>query len=388
MIFRLLSVFSISFILLLGGCGKGGDSSSIRVGLIAELSGELPAVGASSKNAALMAVEDVNKDGGVEMSGKRIPIKLIIEDNASKADQSAAAAQKLITQEDVVAFVGPNASLGAIPASEIAEGAHVLMITPWSTNPKTSLDARSGQAKKYVFRACFTDPFEGRVLARFALEHLKVKTAAALYDVSSEAPKSQSELFKKIFEEQGGKIVSFETYTTGDKDFSAQLTKILAQKPDLIFLPAYYNDVPLVVQQAQRLGLKVPFLGSDAWSSPDLIKLSGGAVEGNYFCNHYAVDDASPKAVKFIEAYKAKYGKAPDDVAALTYDAFGLLFQALKDSGKIERQSVRDAMARITGYDGVTGSMRFENGSGDPVKSAVILQIKDGRFVWVMNAKP
>src|SRR5262249_25049412 len=163
-----------------------------------------------------------------------------------------------------------------------------------------------------------------------ALDHLKAKTAAVLYDVSSEAPKSQAELFKKIFEEQGGKIMAFETYTTGDKDFSAQLTKIAGEKPDLIFLPAYYNDVPLVVQQAKRLGLKVPFLGSDAWSSPDLIKLSGEAVEGNYFCNHYAVDDASPTAVKFIQAYKTKYGKEPDDIAALTYDAFGLLFRALK----------------------------------------------------------
>ena len=360
----------------------------IKIGVIAELTGDIPAVGASCKNAALQAVDAVNRDGGLEVGGRKYPIDLIIEDNGSKADQSALCAQKLIAQERVLAIIGPNSSLGAVPASSIAESSRTVLVSPWSTNPKTTMDPRSGAPKKYVFRACYTDPFEGRVLARFVRDTLKLETAAVLYDVASEAPKRQAELFRKIFEEQGGRVLAFETYTTGDRDFSAQLTKIRETKPQIIFLPAYYNDVPLVVQQAKRLGLDVPFLGSDAWSSPDLIALSQGAVEGFYFANHYAADAATPEAQQFIKAYQEAYGKTPDDVAALTYDAMGLLFASIKAAGKLDRRAVRDSLAQIPGYTGVTGQMKFQEGSGDPIKSAVILQIRDGKFVWVCNAAP
>jgi len=381
-------VASVLLASAVAGCRTAPSVPTVHIGLIAELSGDLPAVGASSRNAAELAVREINDAGGIAIGETSYRVELAVEDNASKADQSAAAAQKLASNSDIVAFVGPNASLGAIPAAEIAESSKMVMITPWSTNPKTTLDARTGAPKKYVFRACFTDPFEGRVLAKFALDTLKAKKAAILYDRSSEAPKSQSELFASIFAESGGTIVASETYTTGDKDFSAQLTKISQSAPDIVFLPAYYNDVPLVVQQAKRVGLVAPFLGSDAWSSPDLIKLSDNAVEGFYFCNHYAPDVATPEATRFIQAYTAAYGRAPDDVAALTYDAFGLLFSALKGAGRIDRQATRDALAKIPDYTGVTGTMRFPEGSGDPIKSAVVLQIRGGKFVWVMNANP
>jgi branched-chain amino acid transport system substrate-binding protein len=168
----------------------------------------------------------------------------------------------------VLAIVGPNASLGAIPASEIAEASQTLLITPWSTNPKTTLDNRTGLPKKYVFRACFTDPFQGQVLARFITEKLGAKTAGVLYDVASEAPKSQAELFRTTFEELGGSIVAFETYTTGDRDFSAQLTKIKSVNPDVVFLPAYYNDVGLIAQQARRQGIDQPLVGSGCLEQP------------------------------------------------------------------------------------------------------------------------
>ena len=183
-------------------------------------------------------------------------------------------------------------------------------------------------------------------------------------------------------------MVGFETYTTGDRDFSAQLTKIKAANPDVIFLPAYYNDVPLTAQQARRLGITVPLVGSDAWSSPEIIKLGGADIDGSYFCNHYSTQIATPVAQKFMSDYQAKYSQAPDDVAALTYDAFGLLCEAVKAAGKLDRQAVRDQLAKIAKYDGVTGTMQFQPGSGDPIKSAVILQIKDGKFNWVANAQP
>jgi len=378
-------VFAVSMIAV--QC-PGGAPATIKVGVVAELTGDIPAVGASCKNAAEMAVKEINDAGGLEVGGTKYQIELFIEDNAGKADQSASAAQKLITQQNVVAIIGPNASRYAIPASEIAESAKVVLISPWSTNPKTTLDAKTGAAKRYVFRACFIDPFQGRVVAKFALDNLKAKKAAVLYDVASEYNKGIAEIFKQTFEESGGQVVAFETYTTGDKDFSAQLTKIKNAGPDVVFLPNYYSEVPLQVQQGKRLGITVPFLGSDSWGSEELIKLCGGDCEGYYFSTHYAADAATPVAIKFIEAYKAKYGATPDDVAALTYDAFGLLWTALKNAGKVDREAVRDAMAKIPKYEGVTGTMQFKEGSGDPIKSAVILQIKGGKFVWFANANP
>ena len=382
------ALFLLSVICMLIGCGDNKQQDTIKVGLIVELTGDMPGVGASSKNAAQLAVNEQNSAGGISIGGKPYQIELVVEDNASKAEQSVAAVNKLITQDNVLAIVGPNASLGAIPAAEIAEYNKTLLITPWSTNPKTTLDTTTGKPKDYVFRACYTDPFEGRVLARFVLEKLKAKKVAVLYDVASEAPKSQADLFRLTFEELGGKTVAFETYTTGDRDFSAQLTKIKSTNPDVIFLPAYYNDVGLIAQQAHRAGITQPLVGSDAWSSPELIKLSNGTVEGDYFANHYASDIATPTAKKFIDAYAKQYGNIPDDVAALTYDSMGLLFEAIKKSPSLDRKVVRDSLATLANYPGVTGNIQFTAGSGDPVKSAVIMQIKGDKFVWVMNAAP
>lgn len=384
----LAALFLLSVICMLIGCGDNKQQDTIKVGLIVELTGDMPGVGASSKNAAQLAVNEQNSTGGISIGGKPYQIELVVEDNASKAEQSVAAVNKLITQDNVLAIVGPNASLGAIPAAEIAEYNKTLLITPWSTNPKTTLDTTTGKPKDYVFRACYTDPFEGRVLARFVLEKLKAKNVAVLYDVASEAPKSQADLFRLTFEELGGKTVAFETYTTGDRDFSAQLTKIKSANPDVIFLPAYYNDVGLIAQQAHRAGITQPLVGSDAWSSPELIKLSNGTVEGDYFANHYANDIATPTAKKFIDAYAKQYGNIPDDVAALTYDSMGLLFEAIKKSPSLDRKVVRDSLATLANYSGVTGDIKFTAGSGDPVKSAVIMQIKGDKFVWVMNAAP
>ncbi len=368
--------------------GAGGQAQTIKVGVVAELTGDIPAVGASCKNAAEMAVQEINDAGGLEVGGQKYQVELFVEDNAGKADQSASAAQKLITQQNVVAIIGPNASRYAIPASEIAESSKVVLISPWSTNPKTTLDAKTDLPKKYVFRAAFIDPFQGRVIAKFALDNLKAKKAAVLFDVASDYNKGIAEFFKATFEENGGTVVAYETYTTGDKDFSAQLTKIKETGPDVIFLPNYYSEVPLQIQQAHRLGIEAPFLGSDSWGSSELITLCGTDCEGYYFSTHYAADAATPVATKFIENYTQKYGNTPDDVAALTYDSFGLLWQALQSAGKVDREAVREAMSKIPAFEGVTGNMSFQAGSGDPIKSAVILQVKGDKFVWFANANP
>jgi branched-chain amino acid transport system substrate-binding protein len=384
----ILSVVALTIMsMVLVGC-KGSSELTIPVGLNAELTGDIPSVGASCKNAALLAVKEVNDAGGLDIGGKKYIIKLFIEDNGGKADQAAAVTQKLITQDNVVAVIGPNASRYAIPAAAVAESSKVLMISPWSTNPKLTIDPNTGKPAKYVFRACFTDSFQGQVVAKFAMEKLGAKKAAVLYDVASEYNKGIAEVFKNTFEKLGGQVVAFETYTTGDKDFSAQLTKIKQANPDVIFLPNYYNEVPLQIQQAHRLGITATFIGSDSWGSEDLIKLGGKDVDGYFFSTHYARDIPAPATQKFISAYTAAYGSVPDDVAALTYDSFGLLFEALKTANKIDRQAVRDALATLSHYEGVTGTLQFKEGSGDPIKSAVILQIKDGKFVYYATANP
>jgi branched-chain amino acid transport system substrate-binding protein len=384
----LKKIFFCSFILLtLLGCNNSQTNKpQIKVGAIMELTGSTPAVGASSKNAAELAVNEVNEQGGLTIDGQKMPVKLLIEDNAGKADQAASAAQKLISQDEVLAIVGPNASTGAIPASEVAEGGKTVLITPWSTDPKTTLNNRDNKSKQYVFRACFIDPFEAKVLAHFAYNTLHYKTAAVLYDVASQAPNSQASTFKEAFEKQGGKTVAYETYTTHDKDFSAQLTKIKAANPDVLLLPAYYNDVPLIAQQAKRLGLKAALLGTDAWSSPELIPLANGAVEGAYFANHYSPEAKVVSTQNFVSKYQKLYGKVPDDIAALTYDSLQILFKSIQKTGKLDRQAVRDNIAQLSAFEGVTGTIKFTTNSGDPVKSAVIMQVKNSQFVWVTNA--
>ena len=370
---------------VLGACQPAAPTT-IKVGLNAELTGSIPVVGESNKNAAELAVKEVNDAGGLEVGGKKYMIELIVEDNEDKAESAAAAAQKLATA-GVLAMIGPNASRNAIPAAVVAESSQMPMISPWSTNVKTTIDEATGLPKKYVFRACFIDAFQSVVGAKFAMEQLKTTKPAVLYDVASEYNKGIAEIYKKTLEENGIQVVAFETYTTGDKDFSAQLTKIVEAGADTLFLPNYYAEVPLQVQQAHKVGFTGVIQGSDSWGNAELITLCGNECEGYYFTTHYAPDIATPKAQAFIKAYEAAYGKTPDDVAALTYDAFGMLFQAIKTAGKIDRQAVRDALAGITLYEGVTGNMQFK-GTGDPIKSAVVLQIKNGKFTYFTTANP
>ena len=379
---------AMTVLFFMAGCGRS-KTDTVRIGVIAEITGAIPAVGASCKNGVLMAAKEINDAGGIEVSGTRKKIELFIEDSASKPEQAATAAQKLVTYSGVVAIVGPNSSSNALPAAEIAEKAGTVLITPWSTDPKTTLDSKTGLPKKFVFRACFTDTFEGKVLGGFARKELKANKAAVLYDVASDVLKTQAEIFKKSFEENGGAVVAFETYTKGDKDFSAQFTKIKNAKPDLIFLPSYYTDVPLQVQQARRLGIKVPFLGSDAWSSEDLVKMCGADCDGSYLLNHYSPGTTNPITQKFIAAYKSQFGGAtPDDVAALAYDAVKVLTDAIALAGKLDSVSVRNALSGIPAYPGVTGLIKYSADSGDPVKGAVILQIKNGGFSWFADAQP
>lgn len=373
-------VMFLAFSWLAAGCASK-EENAIRVGVNAELTGSKPTVGDSCRKAAELLAAQVNQSGGVQVGEKKYPLKLFIEDNEDKAESAAAVAQKLISQNNVLAIIGPNASGNAIPAARICEDSGVIMVTPWSTNPKTT------EGKKFVFRACFIDDFQGRVMAKFARDNLKARTAAVLYDVAEEASKGQAEFFKKSFEAGGGNVVAFESFSKDDKDFSSQITTIKAANPAVLFLPNYYNVVPLQADQARRLGLTCPFIGSDAWGSEELLTLGAKDLEGSYFSTHYAPDIATPTAQKFIKEYETKYGKKPDDVAALTYDATRLLLAAVAQAKSLERQKVRDALASIQEFEGVTGKMKF-TGTGDPTKSAVILQIKGGKFTYHATVQP
>ncbi len=369
---------------VLTGCNKSPEA--VNVGVNGELTGSIPIVGQSCRNAAEMAVDEINASGGVEVNGRKLPVRITVADNEDKAETAAAVAQKFIS-ENMLAMIGPNASRNAIPAAEVAEAGRLPMISPWSTNARLTLDSRTGKPKRFVFRTAFIDDFQGVVAARFARERLKTSKPAVLYDVASEANKGIAEVYRDAMTQAGVPPIAFESYTTGDKDFSAQLTRIIHAGADTLYLPNYYSEAPLQMKQARKLGFKGVFFGNDAWGNIELVKLAGPACEGAFFFSHYAPDIATTKARTFIDNYKKRYKQEPDDVAALTYDSFGLLCKAISKAGALDRARLRDALASIEHYEGVTGDMKFK-GTGDPVKSAVVIQIRGGRFMYYTAAKP
>lgn len=360
----------------------------LTVGLLAEITGAIPQVGASCVKGAQLAVEEINAAGGITIGARTHQVRLLVQDTEAAAERAAALVSEFATRTNAVALVGPNSSGNAIPAADVAESMGIPLITPWSTNPRTTLNESTGAPKQNVFRVCFTDVYEGQVLSKFARETLLAGKAAVLYDKDLEVLKSQAELFSESFEAAGGQIVAFEDYSTGQTDLTGQFTRIKAADPDVIFLPSYYTEVPDQVRQAHALGINVPFLGSDAWSTPALIAECGDDCEGFFLCNHYSAGSDNPRTIAFVDAFRARFNETPDDVAALTYDAFGFLRAGLAQAGRTGRQAVASGLRGIAGFQGVTGNMIFEPGSRDPIKGAVILQIKDGQFIWFADVAP
>lgn len=366
------------------------QAQTIKIGINAELTGDIPKVGEGTKFAAQMWLEDVKAAGGITVGKKKYPVELVLEDNESKAESAVKAATKMITEDGVLMIVGPQASKQAVPAGGIANNYRTPMISPWSTNP----DATKG--RPYVFRACFLDPFQGPVLANFISQEFKFKKAAVLYDVASDYPKGLAEFFKKAWEglHGPGSVVAYESFTTKDTDFSSQLTKIINSGAQVLFTPQYYNEVALIVQQAHQLGWKKPIVGSDSWGSAETVNLCGKDCYGLFFSTHYAAAGATGPTKAFIDRYKAKHGYVPDDVAALTWDALHLVQKAIQDTGgltgdlKKDRDNVRAAMSKITKFKGITGEMTF-SGTGDPSKCAVIVRISNtGQFEFYKSVCP
>jgi branched-chain amino acid transport system substrate-binding protein len=359
----------------------GLAANELKIGVSAPLTGDIAALGQSTKNAALMAEAEINAAGGIKIGASKRKIKFIIEDDENKPESTATVFQKLINQDKVLAIIGSQSSKCSNAGAPIAESAKIPQITPWSTNPNVT------KGRTYIFRACFIDPFQGKVVAQFAINKFKAKKAAVLYDIASDYNKGIAEVFRSEYAKAGGKIVGFETYNTNDKDFSAQLSKIKGANPDILFLPNYFNEVPLQIQQARKLGLTCPVVGSDSWDNPQLIELGGKDLNGTYFTNHYSPDVDRPAAKDFIAKYQKKYNMLPDAAAALTYDSAHILFKAITRAGKANSKAIRDAIAATKGYAGVTGDITY-NGSGDPVKGAVVIRIDNGKFVFDSAVNP
>lgn len=365
-------------------------ADTIKIGFNIPLTGDIPKVGEMSKQAGEMLKADINGAGGLDVGGKKYMLEFVYEDNEAKAESAVTTALKLITKDEVLAMIGPNSSKQAVPAGQIANDNETVMITPWSTNPATTLD------RPWVFRAAFLDPFQGPVAVNYAVKTFGAKNAAVLYDLSNDYSKGLAEIFKTEFENKmgAGSVLAFESHGTKDQDFSAQLTKIIASKPDFIFVPDNYNQVALIVPQARKLGYKGEFMGSDSWGSAELMTLCGDDCKGLSFSTHYAAAGATGATKEFIDRFQAKYGVIPDDVAALTWDATRVVLQGIQNAGKLsgklrrDRKSVREGIAAISRFDGITGSMKFDE-QGDPVKCAVVVKIsQSGEFEFKESVCP
>ena len=375
---------------LLLAASSAWAADTIKIGFNIPLTGDIPKVGEMSKDAGEMLKADINGSGGLDVGGTKYMLEFVYEDNEAKAESAVTTALKLIDKDEVLAMIGPNSSKQAVPAGQVANDNATVMITPWSTNPATTLD------RPWVFRAAFLDPFQGPVAVNYAVKTFGAKNAAVLYDLENDYSKGLAEIFRDEFEKKMGKgtVLAFESHGTKDQDFSAQLTKIIATKPDFIFLPDNYNQVALIVPQSRKLGYKGEFMGSDAWGSAELMTLCGDDCKGLSFSTHYAAAGATGATKEFIDRFQAKYGMVPDDVAALTWDATRVVLQGIQNAGKLtgklkrDRKAIRDGIAAITTFEGITGNMKFDE-QGDPIKCAVVVKIsQSGEFEFKESVCP
>ena len=381
---RLFTIFSLVIItaMVLTACGGtttgGGSKGTIKVAVLAPMSGQVKTFGESTRNGVQLAADEWNAKGGPA----GYTIELTVEDSQCSADPAVNAANK-VASEGIKYIIGEVCSSASIPVSEIANTKGILQISPTSTSTKVTV-GEDGKVKPYTFRACFIDPFQGTVGAKFALDHLKAKTAFIMLDQGNDYVRGLAEAFEAAFTAGGGTVVGKETYVKEDTDFSAILAKVSEAKPDMVYLPDYYNIVNLVMAQAKEKGITAPFMGGDGWDSSDL---DYKAADGGYFTNHYSPDDTRQIVVDWVKNYKAKYADAtPDALATLGYDAANLMFAAIDKAGKDDPAAAKDALAGLT-WEGVSGKITFD-ANHNPVKSAVVLQVKDGKQVFVTSVAP
>ncbi len=362
----------------LAGCGKKADSNEILIGEYGALTGSIASFGQSTHKGITLAIEEINASGGV--LGKKI--RLVTEDDQGKPEEALTAVTKLISKDRVSALLGEFASSNSLAAAPMAQSSGIPMVSHGSTNPKVT------QVGDYIFRVCFIDPFQGQVMAKFAHNSLKLGHVAILRDVKSDYSVGLADYFTQNFVAAGGAIAGDESYSAGDKDFNAQLTSLIAKKPEALFIPGYYTEVGLIARQARRLGFTGALLGGDGWDSEKLWEIGGDALNNGYFSNHYSVDNPAPEIRAFVEKFKAhNQGEAPDALAALGYDATRVLVDAIRRAGSDKPSAIRDALAQTKDFPGITGNITL-NAQRDAVKSAVVLEVKDGKFLYKETVAP
>jgi branched-chain amino acid transport system substrate-binding protein len=338
------------------------------------MTGDVSTFGASTRDGAVLAFEEWNALGA--------KLEWVIGDDRCDPQEARNAANKAVDQDKVKFIVGAVCSSASIPISEVANAKSVLQVSPTSTNPQVTLD-KDGKVKPYTFRACFIDPFQGTVMAKFALNTLHAKTAAVLKDVGNDYVKGLAQYFEEAFKAGGGQILVSESYTKDDTDFSAILSKVADAKPDVVFHPDYYNKVSLMAKQAKEKGITVPFLGGDGWDSPDLDK---EAVDGGFYSNHYSPDDPRPEVQDWVKKYQAKYKAVPDALATLAYDAANIMLMAMNEAKSTDPAVVKDTLAKIS-FNGVSGKITYD-ALHNPIKSAAILAVKDGKITFKETVAP
>lgn len=371
----------LTSVLVLTSCNGGGaDTSSsdeIVIGEYGSLTGDKATFGISTRNGIDMAVDAINEAGGV--LGKKL--RVIVEDDQGRPEEAQTVVTKLITRDNVVAVLGEVASSNSLAAAPVAQQNQIPMISPSSTNPEVT------QKGDYIFRVCFIDPFQGFVMAKFAAESLRIQRVAILRDIKNDYSVGLSDVFTENFTKMGGTIVADESYSAGDTDFNAQLTAIKAKNPQAIYVPGYYTEVGLIARQEKRLGLTVPLLGGDGWDSPALMGIGGDALNGSFLSNHYSTEDPSPAIQKFVADYKARFNEVPDALAGLAYDSAMVLADAIRRAGTTDGPALRDAIAATKDFAGVTGNITLDE-NRNASKPAVVLEIKDGKFVYRETVNP
>jgi branched-chain amino acid transport system substrate-binding protein len=354
------------------------EKGPIVIGSIGSLTGSEASFGISVRDGVLLAVEEVNAAGGVK--GRRVEV--LAYDTQGKLEESVSAAQRMLSKDQVAVIIGDMSSTHTLAIADLAQAARVPIVTPSSTHPDIT---KKGD---YIFRACFIDPFQGLVMARFVRDHLKLDRISILQDVKSAYSLGLSEAFNQAFTRLGGTIVSVETYSKGDTDFRAPLLKVKKARPQALYLPGFYSEVGLIARQAREVGLTMPLLGGDAWDSERLFELAGNAaLEGSYYSTHYSQDNPTPELQRVAPAYRARYGRELDAAAVLGYDAAKVTLAAMQRAESLTGPAIRDAIAKTKDLPGITGNLTLD-AERNPVKPAVILKIRGGKSEFVTAVTP
>lgn len=379
---KIMSVLAGTMLMgsIFAGCGDDAKSDEIKIGANFELTGNVANYGSATFDGLKLAIKEVNDAGGV--NGKKITI--VDADNKSEASEAVNAATKLISDDKVKVVVGPAVTANVIAESQVATDDKIPVVAPDATSPEVTVE--NGQVKPYIFRSCFIDPQQGTVMAKFATENLKAKTAVIYVDNSTDYSKSLGKVFKEKFEAAGGKVLDQQAFVAKDQDFKATLTTLKAANADVIFVPAYYEEVGKIVKQARELGITCPILGTDGWDDSKVADIAGAdALNNTFFSTHYSDKDDSVKG--FVEAFKQEYGHMPNVFAALGYDAGKMIVDAIKRAGSDDPEKIRQALEETKDLQVGTGTITMDK-NHNPIKQAVILENKNGDRVMVAKIMP